>query len=168
MRVRSDLELSMLSVRFFYGNTLMSLVWSVISLYVMQKRGASFWSSKYRTYAQSYSKKLVANLLKPHLVVGDISLKESTVLSMISKAKARGFDAATMSTECNENKSSFPSIIDKINSIASSVYTSYERSLRQTNSLDFDDLLLFGVKLFRCHEKAVEWCKHVLVDELCV
>lgn len=90
------------------------------------------------------------------------------MLSMISRAKARGFDAATMSTECNANKSSFPSIIDKINSIASSVYTSYERSLRQTNSLDFDDLLLFGVKLFRCHEKAVEWCKHVLVDELCV
>jgi len=129
------------------------------------------YSTNSSIYAQSYSKKLVANLFKPHqdrIVIEDISLRESAVLSMISRAKARGFDAAAMSTECNTNKSSVSSKIDKINSIVSSVYIDYERSMRQINSLDFDDLLLFGVKLFRCHKKAVEWCKHVLVDELYV
>ncbi|KAF5359087.1 hypothetical protein D9756_003438 [Leucocoprinus leucothites] len=114
------------------------------------------------------SKKIIAGLLKPfkdELEAGDINLKESTVSSMISRAKARGLDAAAMTAECNASRSMVPSTSDQINAVVSSVYTSYESALRQTNSLDFDDLLLFGVKLFRSHRKAVEWCKHVLVDE---
>ncbi|KXN84725.1 ATP-dependent DNA helicase PcrA, partial [Leucoagaricus sp. SymC.cos] len=114
------------------------------------------------------SKKIVASLLKPYkedLAARDISLKESTVLSMISRAKARGLDARAMDKECRPIRSPIPSITDQINSAVASIYSNYEKTLRQTNSLDFDDLLLFGVKLFRTHRKAVEWCKHVLVDE---
>jgi DNA helicase-2/ATP-dependent DNA helicase PcrA len=113
----------------------------------------------------------VTALLKPYkeaLAAGDITLKESTVLSMISRAKARGLDAAAMSEEFNATRSSTPLTNAQINSIVSSIYASYESVLRQSNSLDFDDLLLFGVKLFRSHREAVKWCKHVLVDELYV
>ncbi|KAF9445472.1 P-loop containing nucleoside triphosphate hydrolase protein [Macrolepiota fuliginosa MF-IS2] len=114
------------------------------------------------------SKKLVSGLLKlfkDDLATRDIILKESTVLSMISKAKARGLNATIMQKECKANKSPIPSTIDHINAVVSDIYESYEKTLRQTNSLDFDDLLLFGVKLFRNHSKAVDWCHHVLVDE---
>jgi DNA helicase-2/ATP-dependent DNA helicase PcrA len=50
----------------------------------------------------------------------------------------------------------------------SDIYENYEKALKRSNSLDFDDLLLFGVKLFRNHPKAVDWCSHVLIDELYV
>lgn len=117
------------------------------------------------------SKKLIQGLLKPYkdqLAASDIALKDSTVLSVISKAKARGLDASAMRKECKAVKSTVLSTNSRINSIVSDIYESYENVLRQTNSLDFDDLLLFGVKLFRVHRKAVEWCSHVLVDELYV
>ncbi len=88
------------------------------------------------------------------------------MLSMISKAKARGLSVAALRKEHKAARSAIPSVADQINSIVSDIYESYEKTLRQTNSVDFDDLLLFGVKLFKKHRKAVEWCNHVLVDEL--
>jgi DNA helicase II / ATP-dependent DNA helicase PcrA len=43
----------------------------------------------------------------------------------------------------------------------------YQLALRKSNSLDFDDLLVYGVKLFEWNDgQLVKWCKHVLVDEL--
>lgn len=49
--------------------------------------------------------------------------------------------------------------------IIATIYKEYEKTLRSTNSLDFDDLLVYGVKLFGKHRKAAAWCRHVLVDE---
>ncbi|KAI0070422.1 UvrD-helicase-domain-containing protein [Panus rudis PR-1116 ss-1] len=45
------------------------------------------------------------------------------------------------------------------------VYKRYQEALRESNSLDFDDLLIFGVDLFRDNAKVAKWCKHILVDE---
>ena len=50
-------------------------------------------------------------------------------------------------------------------SVVAEIYEEYENALRQSNSLDFDDLLVFGARLF-AHRPVVTWCKHVLVDEL--
>ncbi|EKM83172.1 hypothetical protein AGABI1DRAFT_104902 [Agaricus bisporus var. burnettii JB137-S8] len=114
------------------------------------------------------SKKLITEFFKPYkaeLAQTDNTLKESTILDKISKAKAKGFDAAAMREACNAARSLIPSITDQINSIVSDIYENYEKALNRSNSLDFDDLLLFGVKLFRNHPKAVDWCSHVLIDE---
>lgn len=153
-------------------NMPMLLAWSGILLYAMLRKGGSDFFMLVKAHILILkSKKLIAVFLKPYkdeLAAGDITLKESTVLSMISKAKARGLDASAMREACQAAKSPIPSITDQINSVTSDIYENYEKMLRQTNSLDFDDLLLFGVKLFRNHRKAVEWCNHVLVDELYV
>ncbi|KAG1762716.1 P-loop containing nucleoside triphosphate hydrolase protein [Suillus occidentalis] len=45
------------------------------------------------------------------------------------------------------------------------IYRDYEKTLRTNNSLDFDDLLLFGVRLFSQHPRYAAWCQHILVDE---
>lgn len=45
------------------------------------------------------------------------------------------------------------------------LYGEYELALRESNSLDFDDLLVFGLKLFRSHPGVLEHCRHILVDE---
>jgi Superfamily I DNA and RNA helicases len=118
-------------------------------------------------------------LLKPYegyLKTKDIVLKEGAVLSRISKAKARGHSAGDVVAQNrnnyhNENGTGTPARSmpqHDIDRIMAEIYQEYERSLRRNNSLDFDDLLLFGVKLFSKHEKAVSWCRHVLVDELSI
>ncbi|KAJ7929059.1 P-loop containing nucleoside triphosphate hydrolase protein [Mycena leptocephala] len=92
------------------------------------------------------SKKIISGLLKPFkdfLSSKDISLKDGTVLSHISKAKAKGLTP----------KNSWQNTVKP------------KTALRRSNSLDFDDLLLFGVKLFTEHPPATSWCRHVLVDE---
>ncbi|KAJ7122967.1 P-loop containing nucleoside triphosphate hydrolase protein [Mycena epipterygia] len=118
------------------------------------------------------SKKIIANLLKPYkdfLSSKDIFLKDGTVLSLISRAKAKGITAkefiAEHSKAHNERKASDFDPQDDIHRLVGNIYQDYEKSLRRSNSLDFDDLLLFGVKLFTEHPPATNWCRHVLVDE---
>lgn len=93
---------------------------------------------------------------------------------MISKAKSKGLSAddlllETRSRVPNTNKTNGPQLSTPSNDIdhlVAEIYKEYEKTLRRNNSLDFDDLLVFGVRLFTQHDKAVRWCKHVLVDEL--
>ncbi|KAF9814441.1 hypothetical protein IEO21_05105 [Rhodonia placenta] len=113
------------------------------------------------------SKKIVKKLLdkyKEFLIERDISLKEATVLSMISKAKAKGRSAIDLQEE-QSNRDNRSSITAEIDRVVAEIYGEYERILRRNNSLDFDDLLVFGVKLFSGHRKVGLWCQHVLVDE---
>ncbi|KAJ3820348.1 P-loop containing nucleoside triphosphate hydrolase protein [Lentinula raphanica] len=123
------------------------------------------------------SKRIIATLLKKYkddLAAKDITLKEGTVLALISKAKAKGHSASSflrdVSTRCHGPKDSHgssisSSAVNDIDLVVAEIYDLYEQNLRKNNSLDFDDLLLFGVKLFTSNPDAVSWCKHVLVDE---
>jgi DNA helicase II / ATP-dependent DNA helicase PcrA len=113
------------------------------------------------------SKKIVANLLKlrdGELAVKNSNLKDGIVLSLISKAKAKGYSSEDYSLSLtSQTPSLFP---QAIHILVASIYNDYTKILRQNNSLDFDDLLCYGVKLFKENSKVVDWCQHVLVDEL--
>lgn len=121
------------------------------------------------------SKKMISTSLKhyrDYLAARDITLKDATVLSAISRAKAKGLSAddfladIRLKSKPKPSSSDFVSPQNEIDRIIGEVYQKYERSLRQSNSLDFDDLLLFGLMLFKEHSRSVKWCRHVLVDEL--
>ncbi|KAF7791687.1 hypothetical protein EIP86_002710 [Pleurotus ostreatoroseus] len=120
------------------------------------------------------SKKIVTKLLKPYsdyLEERNVILKEATILSRISKAKAKGLapeDLALGRTKTSVLKSNKMDTMDQneiIATVVAEVYEQYEKVLKRSNSLDFDDLLVYGVKLFRDHRKVGKWCRHVLVDE---
>ena len=109
---------------------------------------------------------------KDFLEERNLSLKEGTVLSMISKAKAKGQTSSDLfarikkqSQDARKPRTTVAAVTD-VEHLVAEIYELYERALRRNNSLDFDDLLLFGVKLFTEHKQTVDWCKHVLVDEL--
>lgn len=92
---------------------------------------------------------------------------------MISKAKSKGIAAADYLNFAQSNKEAKAKEsglsndgVGDLDRIVADIYEGYERALRRSNSLDFDDLLIYGVKLFTTHPRAVEWCQHVLVDEL--
>ena len=110
----------------------------------------------------------MSTLLKPYkdlLEQKNMIVKEAAVISLISKSKAKRYTAADYMEKLQANSKSKtpPSDIDFL---VAEIYEKYEQSLRKNNSLDFDDLLLYGVELFTRHKHAVAWCKHVLVDEL--
>ncbi|KAJ7593227.1 P-loop containing nucleoside triphosphate hydrolase protein [Mycena floridula] len=122
------------------------------------------------------SRKIVSPLLKKYkdyLESRNLVLKEGTVLATISRAKAQGFSAsafledisAKFLKDSKEGRIHTDNPTHDINQIVAEIYTVYETNLRRNNSLDFDDLLLFGVKLFKYNKIAVRWCKYVLVDE---
>lgn len=126
------------------------------------------------------SKKIVAKHLDTHkrfLESRNLSLTPATVLSHISKAKAKGngilppAPPAPSSTP-SASQAHLPPNLDSIKSdiqyIVFQVYEAYQRTLRVNNALDFDDLLVYGVRLFRAHPVAMAWCRHILVDELLV
>ncbi|KAH9481404.1 ATP-dependent DNA helicase srs2 [Psilocybe cubensis] len=123
------------------------------------------------------SKKLLSALMKPYaeyMANNDITLSEGTVSSFISKSKAKGQTAALFfkEVEHDEGRSSKVSKTEtaqeekkSIQRIIAEVYIGYEQVLKANNALDFDDLLVYGVKLFSTHTESVLWCKHILVDE---
>ena len=129
------------------------------------------------------SKKLIASLIKPYkeyLISQDIIFTEGAASSSISRAKAKGQSAKVffqdmeqterqkkLSAEWRASESSNPELETKsLARIVAEIYIGYEQVLKDNNALDFDDLLVYGVKLFREHSETALWCKHILVDEL--
>ncbi|KAI0342822.1 UvrD-helicase-domain-containing protein [Trametopsis cervina] len=137
------------------------------------------------------SKKIITKLLKPYkkrLSARDILLTESTVQSRISKAKAKGLTPKDLSEQClgagsrskgslgtvdtdSEGEEEFDEELDATDAkevpdtMVARIYGRYQRVLHKNNSLDFDDLLIYGVRLFKENKKVGEWCQHILVDE---
>lgn len=126
---------------------------------------------------KNYSKKLISGLMKPYaeyLAQSDMALSDGSVASMISRAKAKGQSSATFLRELEKKDSSRqrnqlqggPEEKKSVERVVAEVFNGYERVLKANNALDFDDLLVYGVKLFSTHRASVAWCKHILVDEL--
>ncbi|KIY44056.1 P-loop containing nucleoside triphosphate hydrolase protein [Fistulina hepatica ATCC 64428] len=108
------------------------------------------------------SKKMIANFRKKyHSHPESVFLKERTILSSISKAKAKGLSADDLVAKAS-NSTAHTQELDRI---VAEIYHDYESALRSSNCLDFDDLLLFGVRLFTQQPHTADWCNHVLVDE---
>jgi DNA helicase II / ATP-dependent DNA helicase PcrA len=80
------------------------------------------------------------------------------------KGKAKKFTPLTQDQLETDLQGLGPSQV--IDYVVAHLYGRYQQTLAENNSLDFDDLLLYGVQLFGENPKVSEWCKHVLVDEL--
>lgn len=98
-----------------------------------------------------------------------LSLEPGTVASMISKAKSRGQSAEYCLAEAKAvmgGKGPSEGEPLSLEAIVAEVYADYEATLKKNSALDFDDLLVYGVKLFSGHPSVSSWCQHILVDEL--
>ena len=81
-------------------------------------------------------------------------VEPSQARSRISKLKAKGTTAAQFAATKNTNDNEF-----------ACVYSEYEETLRISNQLDYDDLLLRCVDLLRKHPTCVSSIQAVLIDE---
>ncbi|KAG8733482.1 hypothetical protein FRC11_005866 [Ceratobasidium sp. 423] len=109
------------------------------------------------------SKKTVTTLLQKHtpeLESAGLDLKEPVVRAMISKAKATGQTPQEML-----RTASSVSTQDKIQAAVAHIYEEYDAVLREANALDFDDLLVMGLKVLKAAPRAIAKLRHVVVDE---
>ncbi|KIK45214.1 hypothetical protein CY34DRAFT_78359 [Suillus luteus UH-Slu-Lm8-n1] len=119
------------------------------------------------------SKRIVTKLLKPYsdfLASNDIQVNAATLCSLISRAKSKGETPEDViprkgSRHISSKATSSKSTNEDFQRVFAEIYRDYEKTLRKNNSLDFDDLLLFGVRLFSQHPRYAAWCQHILVDE---
>ncbi|AAW42599.2 ATP-dependent DNA helicase pcra, putative [Cryptococcus deneoformans JEC21] len=109
-------------------------------------------------------KKIMSGILKSRKAALDeasMSLKEGVVLSEISKAKAKGEPPEAMAIRAAQNKNAFTNTL----AVIADLYEEYQLALTEANSLDFDDLLLYALRLFKEAPRVVENIRHILVDE---
>ncbi|SPO39443.1 related to ATP-dependent DNA helicase [Pseudozyma flocculosa] len=127
------------------------------------------------------SKKLFKLIIKPmekDLKEQGIFFKPEDAMSEVSKAKAKDIDpqryreeALKSSASSSQQQKQAPGqnfrtrFSSDFKRIMADIYLRYQEQLREANALDFDDLLVYGVRLFRQNPQIARRIEHVLVDE---
>lgn len=116
------------------------------------------YKSDFTIYDVADCKKLMTEVLKS-LNIDDKIYTPQSMLAAISKAKEK----------CIEAKDYLAVSTDLRAEIISEVYKTYQSKLITANALDFDDIILNALKLFKNHKEVLEkysnQFKYILVDE---
>ncbi len=112
------------------------------------------------TIYDSYDAKSLVKQCMKELNINDKDITDGEIISKISDAKNKLISAKKFKKE-NEGNFRMKKIAD--------VYLTYEKKLKTTNSLDFDDLIYLVVKLLKENDEVREFYrrkfKYILVDE---
>ncbi|MDY6305264.1 MAG: UvrD-helicase domain-containing protein, partial [Oribacterium sp.] len=117
------------------------------------------YTSDFSIYDTDDQKTVMKQIFK-ELNIDTHELRERGVLSVISSAKNRGTDPSDFRKEIGG---------DYRERKIADCYELYEKKLRQNNALDFDDLLLRTIELFKTNEEVLEYYqnrfRYIMVDE---
>ncbi|MBD2463980.1 DNA helicase PcrA [Oscillatoria sp. FACHB-1407] len=117
------------------------------------------WNKNFSIFDESDAQSLVKNIVVNQLQLDDKKFDPRSVRYAISNAKNQGWSPQDMEQEQPNFRG---------RTIAN-VYSEYQKALAANNALDFDDLILIPVQLFRQNEQVLAyWHKrfrHILVDE---
>ena len=121
------------------------------------------FQSNFTIYDQNDSRSLVKSIIK-EMQLDDKTYKAASVADRISMAKnhlllPQAYAHSAWATDDTQHKR--PAVKD--------IYIRYSERCKQSNAMDFDDLLVYTYLLFRNHEdirqKYIERFQYVLVDE---
>lgn len=116
------------------------------------------YEKQFTIYDSNDQLTLIKKIIK-NLEISTDQFNPRIVQSTISKAKNELINCKEYENEAGDY---FPQTISKI-------YSEYQKELKKANSLDFDDLIMLVVRLFRKNpeilEKYQEKWKYILVDE---
>ena len=119
------------------------------------------YERSYTIYDTTDSISLLKRILKD-MGIEERSLPSKTVLGYISRAKDAMISAEEFLSEAEKSFDSRQKLIGR-------AYLEYSNRLKSSNSLDFDDLLLLTIRLFRENPDVLSYYqekfKYVLVDE---
>jgi DNA helicase-2/ATP-dependent DNA helicase PcrA len=96
------------------------------------------------------------------------NLKVEQVMSEISRAKAKDMSPEKymayikkLSASRNDLNKNGRTESTEVRRAAAEIYVDYQEYLRSNNAVDFDDLLVYGVRLFRDSPDVISNAKHV-------
>jgi DNA helicase II / ATP-dependent DNA helicase PcrA len=117
------------------------------------------WNRNFSIFDESEAQSLVKQIVTQKLNLDDKKFEPRNVRYGISNAKNQGLSPSDYAREHPYYKGR----------IIADVYTHYQDALAENNALDFDDLILVPVQLFRQNQKVLtywhqKFC-HILVDE---
>jgi len=116
------------------------------------------WTNNFVIYDESDSTNLIKQCIKA-LDLDEKAYVPKSIKAYISSLKSQGYDAKLFGDNAKNHREV------KI----SEIFDLYQKELAKNNALDFDDLLLYTVKLLEQNEKTRSYYhkrfKHVLVDE---
>lgn len=96
------------------------------------------------------------------LAAEGMKIKPEGVLNAISRSKSRCMTPEQFRTA---TKYQLGTPMHREHIMICNMYAAYQNRLEAANALDFDDLLMRGVQLFREHPQLARRIEHVLVDE---
>ncbi|MCQ2751754.1 MAG: UvrD-helicase domain-containing protein [Coriobacteriales bacterium] len=116
------------------------------------------YDNNFSIHSEKKKKKAIKEAMDT-LNISTNQITEKTVITAISKAKNNLIDEDTYAQQAS----------DYYHGIISDIYYQYQQQLKVSNCLDFDDLLVLTVKLFKENpyvaEKYGKQFKYVLIDE---
>lgn len=116
------------------------------------------YKKDFSIYDTSDQASLMRNLMSEVQLAGR-SVKLESVMERISRTK----NGMIVSSEIEENED------DDLGAISLALYERYQRALKAFNAVDFDDLLLLTLKLFKEHPQVLERYRdryrYIMVDE---
>ena len=137
---------------------------SIFSRILRSEAALIGYSSNFTIYDQQDSQNLIKSIVK-EMQLDDKTYKASVVQNRISNAKNRLITASGYVQNADIYKHDQFKRIPMVGKI----YERYEQRCRQSDAMDFDDLLLNTFKLFREHPEVQERYgksfKYILVDE---
>jgi DNA helicase II / ATP-dependent DNA helicase PcrA len=117
------------------------------------------WNKNFSIFDDSDCQGLVKQIVIKQLDLDDKKFEPKSVRYAISNAKNQGLSPDEFSKEQNNYRGR----------VIADVYKHYQDALCANNALDFDDLLLVPVQLFRQNEQVLAYWhqkfRHILVDE---
>jgi DNA helicase-2/ATP-dependent DNA helicase PcrA len=117
------------------------------------------WTRSFSIFDESDAQSLVKEIVTKQLNLDDKKFDPRSVRYAISNAKNQGWSPQELEMEQANYRGR----------IIADVYARYQQSLAANNALDFDDLILLPVRLFRQNEQVLNYWhqrfRHILVDE---
>jgi DNA helicase II / ATP-dependent DNA helicase PcrA len=117
------------------------------------------WSKNFSIFDESDAQGLVKEIVQNQLNLDDKKFEPRSVRYAISNAKNQGWSPQDLEKEQPNFRG---------RTIAN-VYSEYQAALAANNAVDFDDLILLPVQLFRQNQQVLDYWhrrfRHILVDE---
>lgn len=117
------------------------------------------WTKTFSIFDESDAQGLIKEIVNQQLNLDDKKFDHKSVRYAISNAKNKGLNPEEFEQEQPNYRGR----------VIADVYRRYQNKLVENNALDFDDLILMPVKLFRQNEQVLAYWhhkfRHILVDE---
>lgn len=143
----------------------------------MQKGSGSPFISTFHSLCLNILRREIGHLgYRKDFTVYDTSEQLSLLRNILSDIRFydKSFRIESVLERISRVKNDFPAaaagpVEDKISEVTESLYPKYHEALKTLNALDFDDLLLLTLRLFREHPAVLERYRdrfrHIMVDE---